>query len=120
MLLRYTAIALLVWVAAACSSARRTAASERAVDSRAAMVIDVRTPQEFASGHVRGAINVPVDQVQSRIKEVAKSKDTPLMVHCQSGGRSARAAAALREMGYTNVKDLGSYANAQAAVEGRN
>jgi phage shock protein E len=82
-------------------------------------VIDVRTPQEFAKGHVAGAVNIPVSEIETRIAEVA-SKETPLLVHCQSGGRSARATAALRNMGYTKVKDLGGYANAKATVEGGN
>jgi phage shock protein E len=81
------------------------------------LVLDVRTPEEFKSGHVQGAINVPVDELTTRISQVAPDKDTPIAVHCQSGGRSARAKKALDAQGYTHVQDLGSLAHARQVVE---
>lgn len=118
--LRLTAITLLAWGVAGCSSSHQASHHGRVTHVQSAKVIDVRTPEEYASGHVQGAVNIPVSEIETRISEVAKSKDTPLAVHCRSGGRSARAASKLRQMGYTNVKDLGSYANAKATVEGAN
>ena len=84
-----------------------------------AKVIDVRTPEEFASGHVSGAVNVPVNEIEEKIASVAPDKSTPLMVHCRSGNRSARAKATLERLGYTNVTDLGSLAHAREVVEGK-
>ncbi len=82
-----------------------------------ATIIDVRTPEEFAKAHIAGAINVPVDQVENRIAEVAKSKNEPLILHCQSGRRSASAKKILERMGYANVQDLGSFENARQKLE---
>jgi phage shock protein E len=77
------------------------------------LVLDVRTPEEYASGHVAGATNVPVDQVEKRISEVAPAKDAPLIVYCRSGRRSAAAKNILDRLGYTRVDDFGSYDSAR-------
>ena len=77
------------------------------------LVLDVRTPQEFGSGHVAGAINLPVDQVEKRISEVAPAKDTPLIVYCRSGRRSAAAKEVLERLGYTQVQNFGAYESAR-------
>ena len=67
-------------------------------------VLDVRTPQEFAEGHVPGAVNVPHDQLASRLGEVPKDKD--VVLYCRSGRRSALAAGVLAANGYTRVSQL--------------
>lgn len=69
-------------------------------------ILDVRTPDEFASGHVHGARNLPVQSLPQRIGEVGP-KDVPVIVYCRSGGRSASAASMLRAAGYTEVIDVG-------------
>jgi phage shock protein E len=84
-----------------------------------AKVIDVRTAEEYEIGHVKGATNIPVDQIETRIAGVVPDKSAPLVVHCQSGRRSARAKATLDKLGYTQVTDLGSLANARKVVEGK-
>jgi len=68
------------------------------------LVLDVRTPQEFAAGHVPGAVNVPHDQLASRLAEVPKDKD--VVLYCRSGRRSALAAGVLAANGYTRVSQL--------------
>lgn len=70
-----------------------------------AFLLDVRTPEEFAEGHVDGATNVPVDALAERLADVPKERE--VVVYCRSGGRSARAASLLREAGY-EVHDLGA------------
>lgn len=70
------------------------------------VLIDVRTPQEFASGHVAGAMNIPVDRIAT-LAERVPDRDTELVLYCRSGARSARAAAQLRELGYERITDLG-------------
>lgn len=62
------------------------------------MIIDVRTPLEFADGHVVGAVNIPLDQLERTLS--ALPKDRPLLVCCQRGVRSSLAEALLREHGY--------------------
>ena len=73
------------------------------VDLSTAVIIDVRTPNEFANGHVKGAINLPVDDLtESAIGNIAP-KDQPLILYCKSGGRSASATNTLRRWGYQDV-----------------
>jgi rhodanese-related sulfurtransferase len=70
------------------------------------VVLDVRTPQEFAAGHVPGAINIPHDQLANRLGELPASRDKPVVVYCRSGRRSALAEDVLRQGGFSNVKHL--------------
>ena len=69
------------------------------------VLIDVRTPDEFASGHIAGAINISVQTLPDRLSEVPHDK--PIVVYCHSGNRSAQAAVILSNAGYTNIFDLG-------------
>ena len=71
------------------------------INSRNAVVVDVRTPEEFAKGSLPGARNVPVDKVGERMRDI--KKDKPLIVVCATGNRSGRAAAQLRASGYGEV-----------------
>lgn len=71
-----------------------------------AVLLDVRTPREYEEGHLPGAINIPVDQVLSRVAEIGPPT-TAVVVYCLSGGRSARAATALQQVGFGNVLNLG-------------
>jgi phage shock protein E len=87
-----------------------------ALKARGARVVDVRSSDEFASGHVAGAVNVPVDTIVQKPASVGK-KDVPVLVYCRSGARSARAASALQAAGY-EVLDLGGYGAAKAALGG--
>ncbi|MEG0875904.1 MAG: rhodanese-like domain-containing protein [Oscillospiraceae bacterium] len=72
-----------------------------------ALILDVRTPSEFADGHVPGSINLPLD----RIETIDEALDRPLFVYCLSGNRSGRAAAYLNEQGYkaTNIGGISGY-----------
>ncbi len=69
------------------------------------ILLDVRTPAEFAEGHIPGAVNIPVDSLHSRLSEVPS--DLPVVVYCRSGNRSATAAQILDRAGYDSVYDLG-------------
>lgn len=64
------------------------------------LVIDVRSPQEYAQGHVPGAINIPFEDLQKKMEEMKVPKDTTLVTMCEHGGRSSRAALELRKLGY--------------------
>ena len=76
-------------------------------ESASYLIIDVRTAEEYESGHLNNAINIPVDEINSTLDI---SKDTILFVYCRSGARSKIAAEALIDLGYT-VYDLGAHEN---------
>lgn len=80
--------------------------ARRLVDAGAHLV-DVRTPQEFATGHIPGAINIPVQDLERRMAEL-EGKDRPIVVYCRSGNRSSSAARLLESAGYAEVRDLGA------------
>ncbi|WP_297957790.1 rhodanese-like domain-containing protein [uncultured Neisseria sp.] len=71
--------------------------------------IDVRTPEEFKEGHLKDAINIPVDQIGARIGSVSPDKSAPVNLYCRSGRRSEAALQELKKMGYTNVTNHGGY-----------
>lgn len=69
-----------------------------------ALIVDVREPYEFASGCANGAINMPLSNLQSDLAKLKGfSKDTPMILYCNSGGRSRAAIHHLSQMGYTNL-----------------
>ena len=69
------------------------------------LVLDVRTPAEFASGHIPNAHLIPVDELEDRLGELPP-KDTPMLVHCAAGGRSTTACQTLGQHGYTRLLNL--------------
>ncbi len=69
------------------------------------LLIDVRTPQEYNSGHIAGAINIPLQELSARQSEIPQ--DTPLVLYCRSGNRSAQAANLLERNGYSSIYDMG-------------
>ncbi len=71
-----------------------------------ATLVDVRSAGEFASGHIQGAKNIPVQEIGARSNEIPKGK--PVVLYCASGMRSGSAAAMLRSSGRTDVHNLGS------------
>ena len=81
-----------------------------------AVLLDVRTPQEYREGHISGSENVPLQTID-KIRSVADNKDVPLFVYCYSGGRSRQAVSMLQHMGYRNVQNIGGIAAYQGKVE---
>ena len=71
-----------------------------------ALVVDVRDPGEYGAGHILGAKNWPLDHIDERGGDAAKRKDNPLIVYCDTGDRTPKAAAALRKLGFTRVVNL--------------
>jgi len=82
-----------------------------------ALVIDVRSPEEFRGGSVPGAINIPLGQLREGVSRQVQDKNRVLLVHCLSGGRSAVAQHQLKGMGYANVHNLGSLTRAREIVQ---
>lgn len=82
-----------------------------------AVLLDVRTPQEYREGHIPGSVNLPL-QALDNAEEIIENKDIPIYVYCHSGSRSRQAAALLSAMGYTNVQNIGGIAAYSGKVEG--
>ena len=81
-----------------------------------AVLLDVRSPQEYREGHIPGSQNVPLQQLD-QVQEVTEKKDTVLYVYCRSGARSRQAVSLLKHMGYTNVHNIGGIAAYSGKVE---
>jgi len=79
------------------------------------LVLDVRTQEEFSSGHVPGAVNIPHDVLASRLSDLDGQKDRAVVVYCRSGKRAGMASAVLLDAGYTNIFHLEGDMNAWAA-----
>lgn len=84
--------------------------------AQGARVIDVRSQAEYAAGHLRRAVNMPLDQIEAVAPLQLSDRSQVLLLHCQSGMRSAMAAKKLARMGYTQTFNLGSYARAARIV----
>ncbi|MCB9030072.1 MAG: rhodanese-like domain-containing protein [Deltaproteobacteria bacterium] len=76
-----------------------------------ALLIDVRTVDEFNSGHIDGAINIPHNQLESRLSEVDSNKGREIILYCKSGKRAGIAGDVLVKNGYTKVFNAGGYAD---------
>ncbi len=76
------------------------------INREKALVIDVCEPDEFAAGHVGGAKNIPLGQLQERLPQVAKNKAVPVIMVCAKGGGAARAAGIAKGLGYDKAQTL--------------
>jgi rhodanese-related sulfurtransferase len=74
-------------------------------DGKSFVILDVRTPQEYAKSHIEGSINVPVDEINN-IDKTLPDKSTKIYVHCLSGSRSVMAVAEMVKLGYSQVFDM--------------
>lgn len=90
--------------ATATPGASITGPEARALVAGGATLVDVRSAEEWGDGHLGGAVHIPVGELAARMGELPK--DRPVVVYCQSGGRSRKAAAQLAAAGY-QVRDLG-------------
>lgn len=76
------------------------------INREKATVVDVCSPDEFAAGHVAGAKNVPLDELEAKLGGLVKNKTAPLVLVCASGMRSRRAVATAKKLGYENAHSL--------------
>lgn len=81
-----------------------------------AVLIDVRSANEFESGHILQAYNMPLDRVDVLVPTAVKDKNKVLLLHCSTGVRSGIAKKKLEDIGYKNVFNLGSYDRASKIV----
>ncbi len=75
------------------------------LDHDTAIVVDVRSKEEYEEGHLPDAQNVPLNEIDKA--DALYEKDAPLIVYCRSGARSAQAAQSLKEAGFTDIYDMG-------------
>lgn len=105
----YLAAAFAVPVAAQAAAAKPAEKTAAQPAKAKGIWIDVRTPEEFKEGHLKDAVNIPVDQIGARIGSVSPDKSAPVNLYCRSGRRSEAALQELKKMGYTNVTNHGGY-----------
>jgi phage shock protein E len=112
-LVRAALIALPVAIFAIWTAAKNTHSPERIASTeaqrlvqRGALLVDVRTQSEFQAHHLPNAVNVPVQELSSRLKEL-EPKDRPIVLYCRSGHRSGIARSQLQAAGFPKVYDLG-------------
>lgn len=82
--------------------------------AKGAKVIDVRTAEEFAAGHLTDATNIPYEQIVPALQQLGLAKDQPLLLYCRSGHRAGIAKAALEKAGYSDVYNAGGLQQLQA------
>ncbi len=75
----------------------------------AEIVIDVRSQEEWDSGHVEQAIHIPHTEIADRIAEVTEDKNAKIVLYCAAGGRAGKAKTTLEELGFTNVENAGGF-----------
>jgi rhodanese-related sulfurtransferase len=80
--------------------------ADRIEAGEAPLVLDVRSEEEFAEGHIPGAVHIPHDQLEARLAELSITKDDEVVVHCQGGRRAELCQNVLRDAGFTKVLDL--------------
>ena len=98
------------------STGAQSEATAAVVVPASATVIDVRTPEEFAEGHLDGAVNLDVQSGRFDTELAALDPEGEYFVYCRSGNRSAAAAATMAEAGFTDVTDLGGLQDAADAT----
>ena len=100
---------LLLWpgIAAGTSGGITPDGAVQLMNREKALVVDVSEAEEFATGHIKGARNVPVNDLQARLPEVARNKTVPLILVCPSGARSKRALGVAKTLGYDKAVVLG-------------
>jgi len=81
----------------------------KSVIEAGAFLVDVRTPSEFADGHVKGSVNIPLDNLTNEIVKFRDKKN--IIVFCRSGNRSGMAKTVLEQQGFTNVINGGTWQN---------
>ena len=77
------------------------------VNDNNSIILDVRTEEDFSSGHIKGAILIPYDEIETKCDSILTDKERLILVYCRSGRRSKIAAEKLVELGYSNVKEFG-------------
>ena len=81
------------------------------------LVLDVRSAEEFAQGHIKGAVNISHEQINENLSKIIAFKDQPVVVHCRSGRRALSAENALRVAGFSDLRHLDGDMNGWQAAD---
>ncbi len=103
----FSIIGFLSIVITSCGNAQQSKTELKKVIDNGAMLVDVRTPQEFAEGSVKGAVNIPLNTIENNLDKFDKKKD--IVLFCRSGNRSSQAETILKKNGLTKVYNGGSW-----------
>jgi rhodanese-related sulfurtransferase len=76
------------------------------INKHDAVIVDIREPNEFAAGHILNSRNVPLKELDARVKEIARFKEKPVIVACDTGNRSGGGVAILKKLGFSQVYNL--------------
>ena len=76
------------------------------INQKDAIVVDVREPGEYAQGHIINARNIPIGEIEARVKEIERFRERAVIMSCATGNRAGSAAGILRKHGFTNVVNL--------------
>lgn len=108
-----TTLMLIVVAATFSGCAHPTISGEaaQALVKDGAFLLDVRSPGEFAEGHIAGAVNIPVQELESSLGSLPVDRNRPIVVYCRSGARSSRAKNVLLKAGFARVENLGGMSN---------
>lgn len=113
-MIRRVLTAALVALSLGCTAQEQAAVERQGAGAMAAsrqaqevVYVDVRTPAEYASGHVEGAIHIPHDEMASRWQELEPYRDREMVVYCRTGRRSGLALNVLKQHGFTNARNGG-------------
>ena len=103
----------------ACAARTDTSAAKMAVAeiNNGAVILDVRTPEEYASGHIKLSMNVPHDRIEEGMAGLEEFQDQSVVVYCRSGKRASSAKEALEKNGFKNVTNAGGYADLKKACQ---
>ena len=101
--------ALLLWpvIQGAATAGLSPAAAVLLMNREKAVVVDVCDSSEYAAGHIAGAKNVPLGELEAKLGAAVKNKNLPLILVCQTGARSGRAVAMAKKLGYEQAQSLG-------------
>ena len=103
--------ALVLLLLGGCAHPTLTGEQAHAKVTQGAFLLDVRSPGEFAEGHLAGAVNVPVNELEATLASLPVDRNKEIVVYCRSGLRSSRARTILLKAGYSKVEDLGGMSN---------
>ena len=80
------------------------------------ILLDVRTVSEYQQGHIKGAVNLPLDDIDTGAGQIIPDKNMRIYIYCRSGRRSKKAMSKLLQQGYNNITDFGSMADAEKSL----
>ncbi|MDP5071169.1 MAG: rhodanese-like domain-containing protein [Congregibacter sp.] len=106
---RFIFVAMTCVLLGACGKAGESQRLALSAVQNGALLVDVRTAEEFATGHLPGAINIPHGEIVEGLAALNTSKSADIVLYCRSGNRSGIATSSLSEVGFTSATNAGGY-----------